>query len=98
MSSPIFQMPLRIPRVLHRELKEAAVEQGLSLNQYCLYLLARYSPSPQKLQKKKGEALLNFLEEARIFQKELRSKNKNEMFPPPEETPLSRFKKIHENH
>ena len=32
---------LRIPKELHRELVETAKEQGVSLNQYCLYRLAR---------------------------------------------------------
>ena len=32
---------LRIPRSLHRELKEAADREGVSLNQYVLYKLAK---------------------------------------------------------
>lgn len=32
---------LRIPKDLHRELVDSAKEQGVSLNQYCLYKLAR---------------------------------------------------------
>jgi len=32
---------LRIPRELHRELVDTAKEQGVSLNQYCLFKLAR---------------------------------------------------------
>ena len=32
---------LRIPKDLHRELVGMAKEQGVSLNQYCLYKLAR---------------------------------------------------------
>ena len=32
---------LRVPKDLHRELVDAAKEQGVSLNQYCLYKLAR---------------------------------------------------------
>ena len=32
---------LRIPRDLHRDLIGMAKEQGVSLNQYCLYKLAR---------------------------------------------------------
>ena len=32
---------LRIPRSLHKQLKEAAVVEGVSLNQYMLYKLAR---------------------------------------------------------
>ena len=32
---------LRVPKDLHRELVATAKEQGVSLNQYCLYKLAR---------------------------------------------------------
>ena len=32
---------LRIPKELHRKLVGTAKEQGVSLNQYCLYKLAR---------------------------------------------------------
>ena len=32
---------LRVPKDLHRELVEMAKAQGVSLNQYCLYKLAR---------------------------------------------------------
>ena len=32
---------LRIPKELHRTLVDTAKEQGVSLNQYCLYKLAR---------------------------------------------------------
>ncbi|MDR1590327.1 MAG: type II toxin-antitoxin system HicB family antitoxin [Oscillospiraceae bacterium] len=32
---------LRVPRELHAQLIEIAKEQGVSLNQYCLYKLAR---------------------------------------------------------
>ena len=35
------KLVLRIPRSLHRELKEAAEIEGVSLNQYMLYKLAR---------------------------------------------------------
>ena len=37
------QMPLRIPRSLHRRLKEQAQREGVSLNQYCLFLLALHA-------------------------------------------------------
>ena len=37
------QMPLRIPRSLHRSLKEQADREGVSLNQYCLFLLALHA-------------------------------------------------------
>ena len=35
------KIPLRIPRELHRDLAETAKDQGVSLNQYCLYILSR---------------------------------------------------------
>ena len=34
-------LSLRVPRELHRELVDTAKEQGVSLNQYCLFKLAR---------------------------------------------------------
>ncbi len=36
-------MPLRIPRSLHQQLKEQADREGVSLNQYCLFLLALHA-------------------------------------------------------
>ena len=35
------QFKLRIPRSLHRLLSEHARDEGISMNQYCLYLLSR---------------------------------------------------------
>ena len=35
------QFKLRIPRSLHRPLSEHAGEEGVSMNQYCVYLLSR---------------------------------------------------------
>lgn len=35
------RLVLRIPRSLHRDLKEAAALEGVSLNQYMLYKLSR---------------------------------------------------------
>ena len=35
------QFKLRIPRSLHRALAEHSREEGISMNQYCLYLLAK---------------------------------------------------------
>lgn len=34
------QFKLRIPRSLHRSLAEHAVTEGISMNQYCVYLLS----------------------------------------------------------
>lgn len=35
------QFKLRLPKSLHRSLAEHAKKDGISLNQYCLYLLAK---------------------------------------------------------
>lgn len=35
------QFKLRIPKSLHRELAEHSKKEGISMNQYCLYLLAK---------------------------------------------------------
>lgn len=35
------QFKLRIPKSLHRSLSEHAKAEGISMNQYCLYLLTR---------------------------------------------------------
>ncbi len=35
------QFKLRIPKSLHRSLAEHAKAEGISMNQYCLYLLSR---------------------------------------------------------
>lgn len=35
------QFKLRIPRSLHRDLAEHSKREGISMNQYCVYLLAR---------------------------------------------------------
>ena len=35
------QFKLRIPRSLHRALAEHSKREGISMNQYCVYLLAR---------------------------------------------------------
>lgn len=35
------QFKLRIPKSLHRRLAERSKEEGISMNQYCLYLLAK---------------------------------------------------------
>ena len=35
------QFKLRIPKSLHRELAEHSRREGISMNQYCLYLLSR---------------------------------------------------------
>lgn len=40
------QFKLRIPKSLHRQLADGAKREGISMNQYCLYLLARNSMLP----------------------------------------------------
>lgn len=35
------QFKLRIPRSLHKQLAEHSKREGISMNQYCLYLLSR---------------------------------------------------------
>ncbi|MGN0070809.1 MAG: toxin-antitoxin system HicB family antitoxin [Atopobiaceae bacterium] len=35
------QFKLRLPKSLHRSLAEHAKAEGISMNQYCLYLLAK---------------------------------------------------------
>lgn len=35
------QFKLRIPKSLHKSLAEGALHEGISMNQYCLYLLTR---------------------------------------------------------
>lgn len=35
------QFKLRIPKSLHRQLAEQSRREGISMNQYCLYLLSR---------------------------------------------------------
>lgn len=35
------QFKLRIPKSLHKSLAEHSKEEGISMNQYCLYLLAK---------------------------------------------------------
>lgn len=35
------QFKLRIPKSLHRQLSEQSKREGISMNQYCLYLLSR---------------------------------------------------------
>ena len=35
------QFKLRIPKTLHRKLAQHARKEGISMNQYCVYLLSR---------------------------------------------------------
>lgn len=36
------QFKLRLPKTLHRQLAEHSKREGISMNQYCLYLLAHH--------------------------------------------------------
>ena len=38
------QFKLRLPRSLHRSLAEHSQREGISMNQYCVYLLAKTMP------------------------------------------------------
>ena len=42
------QFKLRLPRSLHRMLAERSREEGVSMNQYCVYLLSLGSGQPLK--------------------------------------------------
>ena len=37
------QFKLRIPKSLHKALSDRARSEGISMNQYCVYLLSRYN-------------------------------------------------------
>ena len=39
------QFKLRIPKSLHKALAEHSKKEGISMNQYCLYLLSKYHES-----------------------------------------------------
>ena len=43
------QFKLRIPRSLHRSLAEHSQREGISMNQYCVYLLSRNDAAYSKL-------------------------------------------------
>lgn len=46
------QFKLRIPRSLHRSIAEHARKEGISMNQYCVYLLAKHDAIYQNSQGK----------------------------------------------
>ena len=43
------QFKLRIPKSLHKSLSEHSKAEGISMNQYCLYLLTKYDAEQQRL-------------------------------------------------
>ena len=46
------QFKLRIPKSLHRSLSEHSKEEGISMNQYCVYLLSRNDTLANTLHKR----------------------------------------------
>lgn len=94
----IAQMPLRLPAELHEELKQAAAQQGLSLNQYCLFLLARYGLENKDWQRHKGEALLQFWQESQTMARQLKGPGLQAPSTPPIEIPKKRWKRLYANH
>jgi hypothetical protein len=92
------QMPLRIPQSLHADLKAAADDQGVSLNQYCLYLLTKHVPLPATLMTQKAEELLKFIQEAHGLQSELeksRPKSHSKILLTRQQTPLERKRELY---
>jgi antitoxin HicB len=45
------QFKLRLPKSLHKELAEKSKQEGISMNQYCLYLLSKNSSTNIKVRK-----------------------------------------------
>lgn len=41
------QFKFRLPKSLHKQLSEHAKQEGVSMNQYCLYLLTKYDTAYQ---------------------------------------------------
>ncbi len=89
------QMPLRVPEELHKDLKAAAAAEGLSLNQYCLYLLARHGARSEELARRKGEELLRFWEEAAVLQAQLEKDRESGSESAPIETPSLRWERLY---
>ncbi len=90
------QMPLRIPSMLHQEIADAAHSEGLSINQFCLFVLTKALAYSHNWMSEKGESLLHFLNQAKQLQSEF-NKNKNWETgkTPIPETPFMRLKKIY---
>ena len=38
---------IRMPKSLHKSLSEHAKKEGISMNQYCIYLLSKYDTKEQ---------------------------------------------------
>lgn len=99
MKNDLAQMPLRVPGSLHEDLKQNAVSFGMSLNQFCLYILARHTQQPPKIQSKKAEELIQFINHAHRLQNEFSKSRKQQTVAEsnPNETPLQRWKSLHES-
>ncbi len=52
------QFKLRLPKTLHKTLAEDSKKEGVSMNQYCVYLLAKNSEKEHVLLAKKHAALM----------------------------------------
>ena len=92
------QMPLRLPVTLHRALKRAAEQEGVSLNQYCLFLLASRVPDTMLKtdeRRQRGEELLRFLTEAHALQQAMRGPSRQGQEVKPKETPSQRWKHLY---
>ena len=52
------QFKLRLPKTLHKTLAEDSKKEGVSMNQYCVYLLAKNSEKEHLVLAKKQEVLV----------------------------------------
>lgn len=64
-------MPLRLPKSLHDQLKFGANEEGVSLNQYCVYLLSTHSKPVKAILGKRAEEVLRLMARNIPFMREL---------------------------
>jgi predicted RNase H-like HicB family nuclease len=48
------QFKLRLPKSLHKTLAERSRQEGVSMNQYCVYLLSSGASAPQPLELKQA--------------------------------------------
>jgi antitoxin HicB len=61
------QFKLRIPKSLHKELAEHSKREGISMNQYCLYLLSKNLGSTVKKESNKfstGNTAVSYINES----------------------------------
>lgn len=89
------QVPLRLPAELHDLLKRAAKARGMSLNQYCLYILTRDCDRDSALRTERGEETLRFIAESRVFQTELNAKQHRRLDKEPTQTPWTRYQELY---